>query len=135
MPGHLLLHGSRIVRTALLTAGLCTAATVTIAVAAGEIAYAAWLGVLGALVGAASGVVAGLAAGVVRALTARWIASARGQRWAQALAGGTSAGTCAGLVLRAPALQEAVVSAGLLLVAAAAVHLSAVVRPEATARA
>lgn len=135
MPGHLLLHGSRIVRISLLTAGLCTAATVTIAMAAGETAYAAWLGVLGALVGGACGVIAGLAAGVVRALTARGNASARVQRWAQALAGGTSAGTCAGLVPQAPALQEAVVSVGLLLVAAAAVHLSAVVRPEATARA
>ncbi|TXR56990.1 hypothetical protein [Quadrisphaera setariae] len=135
MPRHLLLHGSHIVKTALLTSGLCTAVSVTIAVAAGETAYSAWLGVLSALVGGACGVVAGLVAGVVRALTARGSASARAQRWAQALAGGTSAGTCAGLVLQAPALQEAVVSVGLVLVAAAAVHLSAVVRPETTARA
>lgn len=120
----LLTVGLRVLRTALLTAALCTAITVTTALAGGEITDAVWFGVLGALVGAASGAIAGLAASTAGAVLTRASVSARVQRWAQPLAGGVGAGSCAALVVSTPALQSALAGVGVCLIAAAAVAVS-----------
>ena len=77
MPEPLLLASERVLGVALLTAVLCAAVTVAMSLAAGEVAYAEWLGLVGALIGLLGGVVAGLGAVAAEALLTRGGASAR----------------------------------------------------------